>query len=384
MSFDFDKVIERKNTNCEKWNLPEENILPMWVADMDFEVAPPIFEAVKKRALHGIYGYTKISDEYYESIISWVKKRHAWEIKRDWIVFSPGVVPGINNIIKAITQIGDKVVVQTPVYYPFFRAIENNGRRILKNPLKYTDKGFEMDFEDLENKLKDERTKALILCSPHNPVGRVWTEEELRRLGELCIENGVTIISDEIHFDLIYKGYKHISFAAISEEFKENSITCIAPSKTFNLAGLQTSSLIIPNKSLRRKVINVLQTSGPMWPNVFGIEASIAAYREGEQWLDELLDYLKENLEFMKKYIKEKLPKVKIIEPEGTYLVWLDFNEYNMKPKELHDFMLKKAKVWFDEGYIFGDEGSGFERINIACPRSILKEALGRIKEALE
>lgn len=384
MSFDFDKVIERKNTNCEKWNLPEENILPMWVADMDFEVAPPISEAVKKRALHGIYGYTKISDEYYESIISWVKKRHAWEIKRDWIVFSPGVVPGINNIIKAITQIGDKVVVQTPVYYPFFRAIENNGRRILKNPLKYTDKGFEMDFEDLENKLKDERTKALILCSPHNPVGRVWTEEELRRLGELCIENGVTIISDEIHFDLIYKGYKHISFAAISEEFKENSITCIAPSKTFNLAGLQTSSLIIPNKSLRRKVINVLQTSGPMWPNVFGIEASIAAYREGEQWLDELLDYLKENLEFMKKYIKEKLPKVKIIEPEGTYLVWLDFNEYNMKPKELHDFMLKKAKVWFDEGYIFGDEGSGFERINIACPRSILKEALGRIKEALE
>lgn len=384
MSYEFDKIINRRNTNCEKWDAKGEDILPMWVADMDFEVATPILEAVKKRAAHGIYGYAKFGEEYYQAIINWVKRKHKWDIKKEWIVFSPGVVAGLNIIAKALNKIGDKVVIQTPVYYPFYSVIEKNGFEVLKNPLKLENGKYKIDFEDLENKLKDEKVKSLILCNPHNPVGRVWTSEELMKIGGLCIKNGVTVISDEIHSDLIYKEYKHTTFGAVSKEFENNSIVCISASKTFNLAGLRISSLIIPNAEIRKKVLEVIASTGNSDPGVFGEQATIAAYNEGDEWLSELIDYIKGNLEYMKKYIGENMPYVNVIEPEGTYLVWLDFRALNMSAKEIHNFILNEAKVWLDEGYIFGEEGNGFERINIACPRDILKEGLERINKALK
>lgn len=384
MSYDFNKIIERRNTNCSKWDEGDKDVLPMWVADMDFEVLPEILEAVKKRAAHGVYGYTKFSDEYYNAVISWVKEKHHWDIKKEWIVYSPGIVTGINLIVKALNQVGDKVVIQTPTYYPFYSAIENNGFRVFKNPLKFEAGKYKIDFEDLEEKLKDKRVNTLILCSPHNPVGRVWTKDELKRLGDLCLENGVTVVSDEIHSDIIYKENEHTTFASISKEFENNSIICISASKTFNLAGLRTSSLIIPNEKLRRKVLNIIDGFGNAEPNAFSECATVAAYNYGNQWISEMIDYLKENLNFMKAYINENMPYVKVIEPEGTYLAWLDFRALKMEPHELHEFLLKKAKVWFDEGYIFGDEGNGFERINLACPRTILKEGLERINKAIK
>ncbi|KHD37273.1 cystathionine beta-lyase [Clostridium acetobutylicum] len=381
--YNFDKVVERRNTDCAKWD-EREDILPLWVADMDFEVAPEISEAIRKRAEHGVYGYVKTSDEYYASIINWVKERHKFDIKKEWIVFSPGIVPGVNLMINALTKPGDKVILQTPVYYPFYSAITNNGCTILKNPLKLQNGRYEMDFEDLKEKLKDERVKVMVLCSPHNPTGRVWTKKELNTVEELCSQNNVIVISDEIHSDLIYEPNKHIPFAAVNEKAKRNSIVCISPSKTFNLAGLQVSSLIIPDSSLRARVLKVMKRSVPLWPNAFGMEASIAAYNKSEAWLSELMDYLKDNLQFVKEYINKNMPKIKLIEPEGTYLLWLDFRELNMSVSELKSFMLEEAKVWLDEGYIFGEEGNGFERVNIACSRSTLKEALDRINTALK
>ncbi|MCR3760945.1 MalY/PatB family protein [Clostridium felsineum] len=381
--YNFDELVERRNTACAKWD-ERQDVLPLWVADMDFEVAPEISRAIRKRAEHAVYGYVKTSDEYYNSIINWVKRRHGIDIKKEWIVFSGGIVPGINVMINALTEPNDKVIVQTPVYYPFYSAITNNECSILKNPLKLKNGKYEMDFDDLKEKLKDEKVKVMILCSPHNPTGRVWTEKELKAVGELCRENNVVVISDEIHSDLVYKPNKHTPFLAVDDEFKNNSIMCISPSKTFNLAGLQVSSLIIPDKDIRKKVIKAMERSTAVWPNVFGMEASIAAYNESEAWLEELMDYLKSNLKFMEEYINLNIPEVELIRPEGTYLVWLDFRKLNMSVKQLKSFMLNKAKVWLDEGYIFGEEGNGFERVNIACSRSTLKEALDRISNALK
>lgn len=383
MKYDFDKTTTRCNTNCVKWDLENKDVIPMWVADMDFEVAKPISDAIKKRAEHCIYGYTFADEKYFNSIINWVAKRKSWNINKEWIMYSPGVVPAFNMIINALTQPGDKVIIQSPVYYPFYSAIENNGCHIVKNSLKYENDSYQMDYDDLEQKLKDERVKVLMLCNPHNPVGRVWTRDELKKLGDLCLKYGVTVIADEIHSDLIYKEHKHTCFASISEEFEQNSITCMAPSKTFNIAGLQISSIIIPNKKLRRLYSNAFQASGMFEPNIFGIAASTAAYEQGEEWLEQLIDYLKGNLQFLKEYIEERIPQIKVIEPEGTYLVWVDCRKLGMDAKKLHEFMLDKAKVWFDDGDMFGTEGEGFERINIACPRSILKEALDRIYNAI-
>lgn len=384
MGYDFNKVVQRRGTKTVKWDLAKEDVIPMWVADMDFEVAEPIVNAIEKRAKHPVYGYTNTDDSYYDSIKQWVKKRHGWEIEKEWIQYSPGVVPAVNMLIRAFTQPGDKVILQVPVYHPFFKAVTNNGCEIVENSLIYKDGKYKMDFEDLENKLSDSKVKVLVLCSPHNPVGRVWTKEELKRLGDLCIKNNVIVISDEIHSDLIYKAYKHTPFGAIGKEFEENCAVCIAPSKTFNLAGLQTSSVIIPNEKLRNKFASVLEVNGIFGPNVFGIEASEAAYRYGEDWLDELIDYLQGNLDFLIDYVEENMPKVKTIRPEGTYLVWLDFSEICSDAETLHNFLLNKGKVWFDEGYIFGKGGHGFERVNIACRREVLEEGLRRIADALK
>lgn len=388
MKYDFDKVFNKENTDSVKWNFTKkilgyDDVIPMWIADMDFETVPEVKEAIIKRAAQGIYGYSEIMDGYYDSIINWIEKRHNWRIEKEWLCISPGVVTAINIIVKALTHPGDKIVVQSPIYYPFFNSISRNGCEIVNNPLKFVEGRYYIDFKDLEEKIKDERVKLMILCNPHNPIGRVWTKEQLEEIGRICLQYGVIVISDEIHSDLIYKGYKHTSFPSISEEFAQNSIICTAPSKTFNLAGLQTSNIIIPNKKLRKEYNIALENMGISRLNLFGVIGCEAAYRHGGEWLDQLLDYLEENKNFTKKYINEKIPKLKVIEPEGTYLLWVDCRELGMNAEELKRFMMTKAKVAFNEGFIFGEGGEGFERMNIACPRSILQEALKRIEEAV-
>lgn len=384
MKYDFDKLIGRRNTNSVKWDLGAEDVIPMWVADMDFEVLDVITNEIMKRAKHPIYGYTTPDDEYYNSIIKWWKERYNYCINKEWINYSPGVVPAVNMLIRAFTNPGDRVLLQTPVYHPFYEAVKNNGCELIENPLRLIDNKYYMNFEDLEQKLKEFSVKVMVLCSPHNPIGRVWTREELHKLGELCLKYGVIVISDEIHCDLVYKEYNHIPFPSINDEFASICALCTAPSKTFNIAGLQVSSIIIPNEVLRKKFSHVLDSDGLMGPNIFGIIALKAAYNNGEEWLNQLIDYVKGNLEYLIDFIKENIPQIKVIKPEGTYLVWLDCREFKMSPKELHEFFLKKAKVWFDEGYIFGNCGEGFERVNIACPRSILQEGLNRICNAIK
>jgi len=390
MNYNFDEIIDRTNYHSVKWDelkthfgdIPED-VLPMWIADMEFRSPKPVIEAINKAAEHGIYGYTSRPDSYYQAIIDWMEKRHNWKVKKDWLVFSPGVVPALSFIIRAFTQPGDKVVVQPPVYYPFFRVIENNGCRIVNNPLKLSNRKYFMDYDDLERKVDDPRVKLLILCSPHNPVGRVWQKEELIILGEICLKQNVIIVSDEIHADILFKGYKHAPFASISPAFAHNSITCTAPSKTFNLAGLQTSTIIIPNKKYYKIYNNVLDSLALNENNVFGLVALEAAYRYGEEWLEQLLSYLNGNLEFLMKYFKERIPKIKVIKPEGTYLIWLDCRQLKLNTKDLNNFMIKKVGVALDDGYWFGTEGKGFMRINIACPRSFLEEGLKRIERAV-
>lgn len=387
MKYDFDKIINRVGSNTAKWDEVEakfgtKDVIPMWVADMDFRVAEPIVNALKKRAEHGIFGYTTMSDSYKEAVCNWMKKRHSWAVKKDWLIHSPGVVPALSIIIKEFTEPGDKIIIQSPVYYPFFEVVEGNGRELVCNPLKNVDGKYIMDYEDLERKM-DEKVKLLILCNPHNPVGRVWKREELIKLGEICIKHNVKVISDEIHLDLVYKGHKHIPFASISDEFANNSITCFAPSKTFNIAGLQSALLSIPNKEYYERFANALAILDMRRDNCFGAVATETAYTQGEEWLDELLEYLEENLDFLVDYIKESIPKIKVDKIEGTYLVWLDCRKLGMNKKELSEFMLKRAKVALDDGYWFGEEGEGFVRINIACPRSRLEEALKRIEVAV-
>jgi len=390
MKYNFDEVIDRTDYHSVKWDELEtvfgavpQDVLPMWIADMEFRSPKPVIEAIKKANEHGIYGYTSRPDSYYQAIINWNGKRHNWKIKKDWIAYGPGVIPALSLIIRAFCQSADKVVVQTPVYYPFFKVIENNGCHILKNPLKLKNRRYVMDFEDLERKVDDPRVKLLILCSPHNPVGRVWQKEELVKLGEICLENDVIVISDEIHADILFEGYKHTPFASISREFAQNSITCTAPSKTFNLAGLQTSSVIISNKKYYKIYNDILDSLGLTENNVFGLVALEAAYRDGEEWLEQLLSYLNENLRFLMKYFEERIPKIKVIKPEGTYLVWLNCRQLGFSPRDLNNFMLKEARVALDDGYWFGTEGKGFMRINIACSRSFLEEALRRIERAV-
>ena len=388
MKYDFNKIVDRSKYHSVKWDELEttfgvQDVLPMWVADMEFKSPKPVIEAIKKAAEHGIYGYTSRPDSYYQAIIDWIEKKHHWKVKKDWLAYGPGVVPALSFIIRAFTQPGDKVIVQPPVYYPFFRAIENNGCYIVNNPLKVESNKYVMDFEDLEKKIDDPRIKILILCSPHNPVGRVWQKEELSRLGEICLEHNIIVVSDEIHADILFKGYKHIPFASISKEFAQNSITCTAPSKTFNLAGLQTSTIIIPNKKYYGIYNNMLNSLALNENNYFGLIALEAAYRYGEEWLNQLLFYLNENLEFLIEYFKERIPKIKVIKPEGTYLVWLDCRQLGFNAKSLNNFMLKKAKVALDDGNWFGKEGERFMRINIACPRSFLEKGLNRIERAV-
>lgn len=382
--YNFDEIVERRGTNCEKWDGLKElygrdDLLPLWVADMDFSAPPAISSALEKRGEHNIYGYTYCGDEYYEAVIGWMSRRHNWDIKKEWIVFTPGVVPALSLAIKAFTKPGDKVIIQSPVYHPFYDVIGNNGRHIVNNPLIYKDGKYTMDYEDLEEKI-DSRTRILLLCNPHNPVGRVWTKEELNKLGEICLKNDIIIISDEIHFDIVYKDYNHTVMANISPEIRENCIVCTAPSKTFNIAGLQMSNIIIPNDKLRNRYKTEFENSRISGPNIFGIEALIAAYNNSEDWLDKLLVYLEGNRDYLINFVKERIPQIKVIKPEGTYLAWVDCSGLNMDPAELRDFFVNKCRLALNAGEMFGKEGQTFQRFNIGCPQAILGEALIRIE----
>lgn len=386
--YDFDELIDRKGTGSLKWDSLEERfgsgeLLPLWVADMDFHSPQPVIDAIVSRARHGVYGYTKFRDSYFDSVINWYRRRYSWNLKREWFSYAPGVVPAIILAIRAYTRPGDGIIVQGPVYYPFYESVELNGRHIIDNPLKLSRGRYEMDFEDLERKAADPRARMLILCNPHNPVGRVWNRDELTRLGGICNRNGITVIADEIHSDLRYPGVSFTNYATISEEFAQNSITCTAASKTFNLAGLHISNIIIPNSQMHQKYQNILDASKNIMANSFAADAVEAAYNHGEEWLAELIGYLKGNLEFMKRFVHENMPEVDVIEPQGTYLVWMDFRRVEPDPEKLEKLMLGEAKVALDEGYIFRNGGEGFERINIACPRSILARALEQIAEAV-
>lgn len=390
MKYNFDEIIDRKGTNSAKWSkelleqrFGDGELLPLWIADMDFKCPKPVVDALVERAKHGIYGYSERTSPYYQSIINWNKRGNNWGIKKEWILFTPGIVSALNLLVQTFSFPGDKVIIQNPVYYPFIAAILNNGRHIQYNSLKHENGRYTMDYKDLEEKAKDPRVKLLILCSPHNPVGRVWTKEELTKLGRICIKNNIIVISDEIHSDLILKGYRHTPFASISEEFAQHSVTCTSPSKTFNLAGLQTSNIIIPNERLRVYFSQILQSNHVKSPNVFGIVALRTAYNKGEEWLEQVLEYLNKNACFIEKFVEEKMPEVKYTKPEGTYLAWLDFAAIGKDEKELEIIIQKKAKVALDEGYIFGKGGERFERINFACPQSILEKALDRIEKAI-
>ncbi len=389
LKYDFDTVIERSGNYSSKWDelkkmFGRDDLLPMWVADMDFMSPQPVVDALVERAKQGIYGYTSRPESYFESVARWMKKRHNWDAKTEWMIYTPGVVPALSFIINAFTYPGDKVLVQQPVYYPFFRVIEDNGRRIVNNPLIYKDGRYTMDFDDLEEKVKDRRIKLMFLCSPHNPVGRVWTKDELIRLGRICIDNNILVVSDEIHHDILYPGVKHIPFASISEEFALSSIICTAPSKTFNLAGLQTSTIIIPNTAYYDIYRNFIKRLQLLRNNAFGLVALEAAYTHGEEWLDQLLEYLDGNLRAFTEGIEKDVPQIKVVKPEGTYLVWLDCRELGFDAHQLNDFIINKAKLAFESGYWFGHGGEGFQRVNIACPRTYVNEAVKRLKSAVE
>jgi cystathionine beta-lyase len=360
-----------------------DDLIPLWIADMDFPCPPEVVEALKERAAHPIFGYTVPSEGYHKGLINWMARRHGWRgIEKDWMLWTPGVVAGFSIAIQAYSQPGDKIVIQPPVYHPFKNQILGTGRQIVENPLKIVDGYYEMDFEDLEEKI-DDRTKMIILCSPHNPIGRVWKREELEKLTEICKEKDILIISDEIHNDLILGDIKHTPTAILSEDAMQRTVTLVAPSKTFNLAGLTNANAIIPNKKLREGYMAQI-SKGSGHSNIFGMIAQDVAYNKGEAWLDELLTYLKGNLRYLEGFLTEKLPGFKLYPLEGTYLAWVDCSCLGLDDDELFDFMLKKAKLWLNKGAIFGSGGSMFVRINIACPRSILKKALENLEKAVK
>lgn len=387
MTYNFDEVVDRTNTSCIKWDARQNvfgnpDVLPLWVADMDFRSPHFVIDAIAKRLTHPVLGYTLRPDSYFEAIIGWVKRRNGWSIERDWIAHCPGVVPGLNVAVLAYTNPGDRIVIQTPVYPPFFDAINHNGRTLVENPLKVANGRFVIDFEDLDQKLSG--AKAIILSNPHNPVGRVFEEDELRRIGKLCLKHSVTIISDEIHSDIIMPSHRHLHIANLDERFAAACVTFMAPSKTFNLAGLSTAYAVIPNAELRAKYLHVLEQQLHIgMGNIAGIVGLEAAYNNGDEWLDQLTAYIQGNIDRLDELVKAKLPKVTLYKPEGTYLAWMDFSAYGLDDEELDRKLIHEAKVGLNSGSAFGANGSGFLRINLACPRAYVEEAVERMARVL-
>ena len=394
-TYNFDKIINRKGTNCLKYDYAVErgkpaDVLPLWVADMDFTVSEEITKSLHAAVDHGIYGYTQPKDAYYNAITNWMEKNHNWKTKREWIMKTPGVVFALGAAVKAFTKPGDAVLIQNPVYYPFTNIIRDNDRRVIDNTLVYEKRvtegksQYSIDYEDFERKIVQENIKLFILCNPHNPVGRVWNREELQYLGESCLRHHVIVVSDEIHNDFVYPGFEHTVFANVDPRFAEFTVTCTAPSKTFNLAGLQISNIFISNETLREAFQKEIDKTGYDEPNALGTVACEAAYRGGQEWLDQLRAYLLENLNFLRAYLQEKIPQIHLVEPEGTYLVWLDCSELGISGKELDQFIVEKAGLWLDGGAMFGPSGADFQRVNIACPRATLELALDKLKAAVD
>lgn len=378
MKYDFDKTIDRRATNSYKWDSAPEGVLPMWVADMDFRTAPAIIDALQKRVAHGIFGYTRVPDAYYDAVTSWFSRRHGWDIDREWIIYTSGVVPAVSAVIKALTVPGDKVIVQTPVYNCFFSSIRNNGCEIVSNPLRRAADTYEMDFDALERCAADPRAKVMLLCNPHNPAGRVWTPDELTRLGNICLRNGVTVVADEIHCELVYQGFKYTPFASLSDAFLHRSVTCVSPSKAFNIAGLQIANIVAFDNDLRSRIDKAININEVCDVNPFGVAATIAAYNEGEEWLNQLADYLYGNYEAMAEFCRRELPEFPITRLEGTYLVWMDCSSLGMPSDALEHALLDDARLWLNAGTMYGAEGEGYMRWNIACPRSVMLDGLNR------
>ena len=382
----FDKVYDRTKSSAIKYtSLPQSEkmpVIPMWIADMDYKSSPAITEALKRTADHGIYGYGEIDDEYKELVIDWYNRRMGWKIEKDELLTMPGVMFGVTMAIRALTKENDGVLICQPVYYPFSNVVINNNRKLVINELVLNNGRYEIDFKDFEDKIVNENVKVFLFCSPHNPVARVWEKDELKKIAEICLKHNVYIISDEIHSDFIFEGKKHIPISALSEEVKMKTVTCVAPSKTFNIAGLQASNMIVSDSELREKIIKERTSTCYHHLNIMSIEATKAAYKDSEEWLEGLLKYLKRNAEILQEAFPENY-KITALNMDGTYLAWLDCRKLNLTGDELNELFLKKAGVWLHNGATFGKSGEGFMRMNIACPTAVLKEAIERIKSVL-
>ena len=388
-NYNFDEIIDRKNTSSLKYDFGierkgREDLIPLWVADMDFKLPDEVIEDLHKRIEHGIFGYTDPKDDYRKALKNWYKTRHGFEIENDWNTVVPGIVYSIAVAIRAFTDPGDSVLIQQPVYYPFMETITLNHRKVVNNQLVYKNGRYEIDFEDFERKIVEGNVKLFLLCSPHNPVGRVWTKKELEKMADICLEHDVYVFADEIHSDFVYSGHEHTSFITLGEVYTQRLILGTSPSKTFNIAGLQVANIIIPDAKIRKAFKLENEASGYSQGNVLGMAATISAYNNGADWLDELLLYLEGNVNYVRSFLKENLPQVKLVEPEGTYLIWLDFSEVTDDPKDLEKLIVDEAKLWLDSGVIFGKETALFERINIASPRSLIEQALEQLYIAIK
>ena len=384
MTYNFDEVIDRKGTNCLKYDFAvergyPEGVLPFWVADMDFRTAPPVIEELERRVQHGIFGYTDPGADYRAAVWNWMKTQHDWTPAEGSLTITPGVVFALGMAVQSFTAPGDAVLIQQPVYYPFSSIILGNDRQLVNSPLVLKDGHYEIDFVDFEQKITSKNVKLFLLCNPHNPAGRVYTRDELQKMATICLQHDVTIVADEIHNDFICKGYEHTVLASLGNDIAQHVVTCTAPSKTFNLAGLQISNIFIENESMRQKFRATIDHAGYSQPNALGMFAAQAAYEKGLPWLEALRDYLEQNYQKTKAFLEKELPKVQLIEPEGTYLLWLDFRAYGLSAKELDDIIVHEANLWLDSGHIFGKDGEGFERLNIACPWATLEQGLKQL-----
>lgn len=387
--YDFNEVIDRRNTNSLKYDFAAErgrpaDVLPLWVADMDFRAPEPVLDALRKSVKHGIFGYSDVKGAYYEAVSGWFRARFGWETKPEWLVKTPGVVYALAMAVRALTKPGDSVLIQPPVYYPFFSVIRDNDRNIVENPLVYENGKYTIDFLDFERKITEREVKLFILCSPHNPVGRVWTMEELRRIGDICQKHNVYVVSDEIHCDFAFSEHPHHIFLEAVPELLNRAIVCTAPSKTFNLAGLQTSNIFIPGEDVRTRFNKEeIDRTGYSQLNMMGLTACQAAYESGGIWLEECRAYLRGNLDYLRTFLQERLPQIKLVEPEGTYFAWLDCSGLGLCRRDLNDLIVNRAKLWLDAGHIFGQNSGQFQRIVLACPRSVLTQALGQLEQAV-
>ena len=382
MKYDFDSVVNRKNTNSLKWDLFDVEV-PMWVADMDFKVAPEIQEALQLKINENVYGYGLIPDEWYLAYIDWWKQ-YNYCMDKDWLKFTNSVMPTISSVIRELSSEDDKILIQTPVYHIFFKVIKDNNRKVEENKLIFSDGKYHIDFKDLEEKLKEENVKILILCNPHNPVGKIFNKSDLERIANLSYENNVYVISDEIHCDLTDPDKKYIPFASVSNSAKNNSISCLSPSKTFNIAGIKSAAVSIPNENIRKRIFNALDYDGVSDPNIFAITSAIAAYNYAKDWLKELKEYIYKNKIFLKEFLESEIPQIHLIDCEATYLLWLDCSKFNIKSEEFNKFLMDKTGLLLSPGIQFGETGEGFLRINIACPRIILEKGLKKLKEGVE